>query len=148
MEIAKARAPPKRNLGFMAGQGNGMSRAAAACITALPLKERQRMRYIVIAYEIEDSPEATAAYMERRRKWRQREKHRRQRRLYFLKQRLCGVALIALTVFLTSLLDGDATAAVLLIPMGLFLIFTKEMCITNEFYWKEQERKEKKCYRY
>ena len=109
---------------------------------ALPLEERQRMGYIVIAYEIEESPEAKAAYMERRRKWRQQEQHKRQRRLYFLKQRLCGAVLIALAV-LAIILLGDATVAVILVPMGLFLIFTKEMCITNEFYWKEERRRER-----
>ena len=91
------------------------------------------MRYIVIAYETGENMEA-AAYMECRRKWRQREQYRRKRRLYFLKQRLCGAVLIILA-------DGDATAAAFLIPIGLFLIFPKEMCITNKLYWQEGRRR-------
>ena len=31
--------------------------------------------------------------------------------------------------------------AAFLIPIGLFLIFTKEMCITNKFYWQEGRRR-------
>lgn len=98
------------------------------------------MRYIVIAYETGENMEA-AAYMECRRKWRQREQYRRKRLLYFLKQRLCGAVLIILAVLTTILLDGDATAVAFLIPIGLFLIFTKEMCITNKFYWQEGRRR-------
>lgn len=105
------------------------------------------MRYIVITYEVE-SPEAAAEYRQLRRRQRQRERRRRQRRLYFIKQRLCGVALIALTALTIRLLDGDATIGLILVPMALMLIFSKEMCITNEFYWKERERKERECYKY
>lgn len=115
-------------------------RAAAALLRLLPPKEGQRMRYIVIAYEVENQ-ETTAERAERHMRQRQQEKYERQQHIYFLKQRLYGVALIALTVIATRLLDGDAAIALVLIPMAIVLIFSKEMYITNEFYWKEQERK-------
>ena len=46
--------------------------------------------------------------------------------IYFLKQKLCGLVIAGFGVLIPFLLDGDATASVILIPFGLFLIFTKE----------------------
>lgn len=46
--------------------------------------------------------------------------------MYFLKQKLCGLVLVASGVVIPLILDGDATASVLLIPFGLFLIFTRQ----------------------
>ena len=46
--------------------------------------------------------------------------------IYFLKQKLCGLILTAIGSAIPLLLDGDATASVLLIPLGVFLIFTKQ----------------------
>lgn len=44
------------------------------------------------------------------------------------------------TMILIKLLDGDATIALITVPLGLYLAFTKEMCIVNEFYWQTKER--------
>lgn len=46
--------------------------------------------------------------------------------MYFLKQKLCGLVLVASGVVIPLILDGDATASVILIPFGLFLIFTRQ----------------------
>ena len=46
--------------------------------------------------------------------------------LYFLKQKLCGLVITGFGVLIPFVLDGDATASVILIPLGLFLIFTKQ----------------------
>ena len=46
-------------------------------------------------------------------------------RIYYLKQKLCGVALVSIGVIIPFILDGDATVSLLLIPLGLYLIFTK-----------------------
>ena len=46
--------------------------------------------------------------------------------LYFLKQKLCGLVIAGFGVLIPFLLDGDATASVILIPLGLFLIFTRQ----------------------
>lgn len=45
-----------------------------------------------------------------------------------LEQRLMGAVLVLICVIAT-LLDGDATAAVLLAPLGLWMLFTKEIVI-------------------
>ena len=50
----------------------------------------------------------------------------RRKIMYFLKQKLCGLVLVASGVVIPLILDGDATASVILIPFGLFLIFTRQ----------------------
>ena len=46
-------------------------------------------------------------------------------RIYYLKQKLCGFALVYIGVIIPFILDGDASVSLLLIPLGLYLIFTK-----------------------
>ena len=50
----------------------------------------------------------------------------RRKIMYFLKQKLCGLILVAIGVVVPVLLDGDATASILLVPLGLYLTFTRE----------------------
>ena len=57
---------------------------------------------------------------------RQMERMNRRKFIYFLKQKLCGLIIVGLGVLIPFLLDGDATVSVIIIPMGLFLIFTRE----------------------
>lgn len=108
-------------------------------IRAPPQEERQRMRYAVII--LTDSTEAIAEH--KRAERHSREKLRRQRRWYFIKQKLTGIAVLAFTAFAVWLLDGDATIAVLTVPLGLYLVFSREMLITNNFYWQTKERRGK-----
>lgn len=110
-------------------------------IRAPPQEERQRMRYAVII--LTDSTEAIAEHRRAERHRRRREKLRRQRRWYFIKQKLTGIAVLAFTAFAVWLLDGDATIAVLTVPLGLYLVFSREMLITNNFYWQTKERRGK-----
>ena len=67
------------------------SRSAEAVkqIRAPPQEERQRMRYAVII--LTDSTEAIAEHKRAERHRRRREKLRRQRRWYFIKQKLTGI---------------------------------------------------------
>lgn len=110
-------------------------------IRAPPQEEGQRMRYAVII--LTDSTEAITEYMRAERHRRRREQLRRQRRWYFIKQKLTGIAVLAFTAFAVWLLDGDATIAVLTVPLGLYLIFSREMLITDNFYWQTKERRRK-----
>lgn len=57
--------------------------------------------------------------------YKKRIKEWKQRRLYFLKQKAIGVFLLVFTVFATKALEGDATMAILTLPLGLALIFGK-----------------------
>lgn len=98
------------------------------------------MRHTVIICTDTTTGDALAYYLESRRRWERRERRRQQRRWYFIKQRLSGIFLIVLTMILIKLLDGDATIALITVPLGLYLAFTKEMCIVNEFYRQTKER--------
>ena len=99
------------------------------------------MRHTVIICTDTTTGDALAYYLESRRLWEHRERRRQQRRWYFIKQRLNGIFLIVLTMILIKLLDGDATIALITVPLGLYLAFTKKMCIVNEFYWQMKERR-------
>ena len=106
------------------------------------------MRYSVIIYTDTTSKEAADDYMERWRKDSQKERRRQYRRT-FLKQRLMGIAILAITMIAAKMLDGDATIALITVPLGLYLLFTKEMLLVNDFYRETKERDtEKKWYRY
>lgn len=98
------------------------------------------MRYSVIIYTDTTSKEAVADYMERWRQNSRRERRRQYRRRYFLKQRLIGIALLAFTILAVKLLDGDATIALITVPLGLYLIFTGEIVIAAEFNRDTKER--------
>lgn len=99
------------------------------------------MRHTVIICTDTTTGDALAYYLESRRRWEHWERRRQQRRWYFIKQRLSGIFLIVLTMISIKLLDGDATIALITVPLGLYLAFTKEMCIVNEFYWQTKERR-------
>ena len=45
---------------------------------------------------------------------------------YYLKQKALGLAAVGISVASPLLLDGDATISVLMLPLGIFLMVTKE----------------------
>ncbi len=92
----------------------------------------------MIIYTDTTSEAAIADYMQQRRWDRQRERRRRQRRQYFLKQRLTGVFLLVFTVLAVMATGGDATIAIITVPLGLYLLFTKEMLLVNDFTGKRK----------
>ena len=51
----------------------------------------------------------------------------RARRLAFIKQRLCGFATALVGIASVPLLDMDATAALLIVPLGLYMIFSRQL---------------------
>ena len=58
---------------------------------------------------------------ETRRRIRQRTEH-----LYYMKQRLSGLLMAAIGIVIPFLLDGDATVSLFALPLGIFLLMTKE----------------------
>lgn len=68
---------------------------------------------------------------------------RRQR--YFIKQKLMGLAVIVLGIVSTVILNGDATACIITVPMGLVLIFTKQKAVLNDDYIFEIEEPEERA---
>ena len=72
---------------------------------------------------------AVADMVEREAKRRKRQRAAAQRRKYFLIQRAVGLVLVATNMLAAYVLDGDITAAVLLVPLGIYLMLTKEQVL-------------------
>lgn len=51
---------------------------------------------------------------------------RRANATYYIKQKLSGLILAIIGIIIPFIMDGDATASVLFLPLGLYLLFTKE----------------------
>ena len=59
-------------------------------------------------------------------------KTKRESLLYKAKQKIVGLLAIGISIASPILLDGDATISVIMLPLGIYMIFTKEKVI----YWK------------
>lgn len=84
-------------------------------------------------------------YTDAMRKIRERNRARREqreRKRYFIKQRLYGLATLAFTVLAVRFLDGDATIALFTIPLGVSLLLSKQMLIVNNYYWEHEDEAE------
>lgn len=68
----------------------------------------------------------------------ERRRARKARRRYFLMQKLIGAAVIVLTVFAVRFMNGDATVALITIPLGLALIMSKEPAIMIGYFWEAE----------
>lgn len=84
-------------------------------------------------------------YKKRAKERKQLKIQEKRRRLYFLKQKVVGVFLLVLTIFAVKLLEGDATIALITIPLGLGLIFGKEKWWMDSYYFetKNEERRKR-----
>ena len=49
--------------------------------------------------------------------------------LYKAKQKLLGVVAIGISIASPLLLDGDATISLIMLPLGIYILFTKEKVI-------------------
>lgn len=56
-------------------------------------------------------------------------KEKRESLLYKAKQKLLGVIAIGVSIASPLLLDGDVTISVITLPLGIYMIFTKEKVI-------------------
>ena len=84
-------------------------------------------------------------YTDAMRKIRERNRERREqreRKRYFIKQRICGLATLVFTVLAVRFLDGDATIALFTIPLGVSLLLSKQMLIVNQYYWEHEDEAE------
>lgn len=127
----------------MAGQGivyhDGGSRDNGGC-----RQKGQEMRAVYKEYE-DSYTNGYADAIEDMRRWqqarRQRERDRNARRWYFIKQRALGAAVLAFTMLAVWFLEGDATVALVTVPLGLALVFSREKMIVNDYYLKTEERR-------
>lgn len=56
------------------------------------------------------------------------------RKRYFIKQKFIGIMIIILSVISVKL-TGDGTASLFLLPIGIFTTLTKEMVITDTYFF-------------
>ena len=56
-------------------------------------------------------------------------KAKRESLLHKAKQKLLGVVAIAASIASPLLLDGDATISLIMLPLGIYILFTKEKVI-------------------
>ena len=49
--------------------------------------------------------------------------------LYKAKQKMLGILAIGVSIVSPLLLDGDATISVIMLPLGIYMIFTKEKVV-------------------
>lgn len=86
----------------------------------------------------------TDAVEDMRKKKRQRqqwEQEKKARRWYFIKQKACGLAMLAITVLAVWATEGDITIAFITVPLWLTCLISKEMLIMNDYYFTTKERK-------
>lgn len=65
----------------------------------------------------------------------------KRKKAYFIKQKLIGAALIVVAI-LAALTTGSATASFILVPMGLYLIFSKKMLIFDDYFFEVKANEE------
>ena len=56
-------------------------------------------------------------------------KAKRENILYYAKQKLLGLLAISISIASPLLLDGDATISLIMLPLGIYVLFTKEKAI-------------------
>lgn len=54
---------------------------------------------------------------------------KREKILYYAKQKLLGILAIGISIASPLLLDGDATISLIMLPLGIYMLFTKEKVI-------------------
>lgn len=116
-----------------------------ATITLVAAEKEQGMIAVYKGYEDEYSRGYLDALEDMRRRQqarKQRERERQARRWYFLKQRAAGAALVAVTAWAVWALEGDATIALITIPLALALLFSKKMLVMNDYYFETKEKRE------
>ena len=56
----------------------------------------------------------------------QKQRKRKAECTYYIKQKLSGLTMAAVGIITPILLDGDATFSLIALPVGIWLLFTKE----------------------
>ena len=70
--------------------------------------------------------ETVMTYSEWERIHTQKQRKRKAERTYYIKQKLSGLTMAAIGIITPILLDGDGTFSIIALPLGIWLLFTKE----------------------
>ena len=103
-------------------------------------KENHINENVLLHFITEDA--YNVGYADAMKKTRKKNRERREqqeRKKYFIKQRLCGIALLVITAFAVRLLDGDISIAFFTIPLGICLLLSRQMLIINDYYWEHKD---------
>ena len=80
-----------------------------------------------------EAVETVYTYEEWLKEYNRRETKRRIRQrtghLYYLKQRLLGTVMVVIGIIILFVLDGDATVSLFVLPLGIFLLLTREKIV-------------------
>jgi hypothetical protein len=66
------------------------------------------------------------------------------REKYFIKQKLIGILMAILSVLSVIWLGGEAAVALIFVPIGLMLIFSKDMVWMDKYYFEVKQREEER----
>ena len=67
------------------------------------------------------------------------QKHKRVK--YFRKQKILGGLIVAIGVLSAIILAGDITVALLLVPLGLYIVFTKTPVLMDDYFYELEAKK-------
>ena len=56
----------------------------------------------------------------------ERKARKRAETIYYIKQKLSGLTMASICIIASILLDGDVTFSLIALPLGIWLLFTKE----------------------
>ena len=70
--------------------------------------------------------ETSMTYSELERIHNQNARKRKAERTYYIKQKISGLTLSAIGIIVPIICDGDATFSLIALPLGIWLLFTKE----------------------
>lgn len=70
-----------------------------------------------------------------------KEYRKSKRYYYFRKQKRLGLVLVIVSVISAIILNGDITVLLLTGPMGLYMMFTKDMVVYDDYYEEVQMKK-------
>lgn len=87
-----------------------------------------------LVYEQMMNDEEVLAALDKRYTARQKkiEARKRAKAIYYIKQKLCGLVLAVLGVIVPLINGGDATASLILLPLGVYIFLTKESVMIFE----------------
>lgn len=74
--------------------------------------------------------EIVMTYEQWQEEYTKRKKIKRKEFTYYLMQKIIGLLIILLSIFVPSFLDGDATVSILLIPLGIYTMLTNKKVIS------------------
>ena len=89
-------------------------------------------------YARQITSEETYALSEAKRVINAERKAKKESLLYKAKQKIIGLLAIGISIASPLLLDGDATISLIMLPLGMYVLFTKEKVVM----WKDITRKQ------